>query len=192
MLLKEILLDANLLVPNTLSDEYKVRWLNEIQGQLYRDFTFPDISLAFTTEAGKNFYVLPTDCSRERITSVIVDETHYEYRTIDQNITEYCWTIMDDRDLFLYPAPTQNVTAFLNYRPRPQNMSIDMQEEKPDFAEDFHEVLVYGIAVRIARALQNTNRAIELKATFDELHEKAQQNLRPSRNKKVQMNRTWR
>lgn len=192
MLLKEILLDANLLVPNTISDESKVRWLNELQGQLYRDFAFPNVSTTFTAETGKNLFTLPTDCSRERITSVIVGETNYEYRSIDQDVTDHCWTVMEERELFIYPTPTQTVIAFLNYRPRPQRMTIDMQEEKPDFPEDFHEVLVYGIATRIARAEQDTNRAVELKATFDELHEKAQKELRPARNKKVQMNRTWR
>ncbi len=191
MLLKEILLDANLLVPNSISENDKVRWLNELQGQLYRDFAFPNVSSTFTAEAGINLYTLPEDCSRERITSVIVGENSYEYRTVDQDITDYCWTIIEEK-LFIHPSPKQNEVAFLNYRPRPKVMDISMQEEKPDFPEDFHEVLVYGIAVRIARSQQDTNRAVELKVTFDELHEKAQRELRPSRNKKVQMNRTWR
>lgn len=191
MLLKEILLDANLLVPNSINDALKVNWLNQIQGQLYRDFAFPNTSKAFTAEGGINLYTLPTDCSRERITSVIVGENDYEYRTVDQDITEHCWTIIDG-NLFIQPTPTQDVTAFLNYRPSPQEMRIDMQDETPDFPEDFHEVLVYGIGVRIARAQQQHDLANQLKATYEELREAAQRELRPARNKKVQMNRTWR
>lgn len=191
MLLKEILLDANLLVPNTLDDKLKVGWLNNIQSQLYRDFAFPNTSKAFIAETGINLYPLPSDCSRERITSVIVDEVEYLYRTIDQNLVDSCWTITD-KNLFIYPTPNRDVPAFLNYRPSPQKMRIDMQDEKPDFPEDFHEVLVYGVAVRIARAQQDSARAAELKMTFDEIHESAQRELRSARNKQVRMNRTWR
>lgn len=191
MLLKEILLDANLLVPNSINDETKVRWLNEIQGQLYRDFSFNDTSFRFTAEPGFNLYAIPEDCSRERITSVIVGDNTYEYRTIDQEVTEYCW-VMSDENLFIHPAPLQNTSAYLNYRPGPKEMTIDMQEVEPTYPNNFHEVLVYGIAARIARSLQDANRAIELKAYADELHDKAQKDMRPSRNKVVQMNRTWR
>lgn len=191
MLLKEVLLDANLLVPNSISDTIKVHWLNEIQSQLYRDFGFPNTSHPFLTESGKNIYPLPTNCSRERITSVIVGEDGYEYRTLEQNATEHCWTLING-DLFIRPTPNRERQAFLNYRPAPQKMRVDMQEIEPEYPSDFHEVLVYGIAARIARSLQDTNKAVELKMIADELHEKAQRELRPARNKSVQMNRTWR
>lgn len=191
MLLKDIILDANLLVPNSINDEVKVRWLNEIQKQLYRDFAFPNTSRFFMTIAGIDIYPLPHDCSRERITSVIVGEDVYEYRTVDQDITEHCWTIINE-NLFIHPVPRQGTKAYLNYRPAPPKMRIDMQDEEPSFPKDFHEVLVYGIATRIARSQQDSNRAAELHAIYFDLHEKAQKELRPARNKKVQINRTWR
>ncbi len=191
MLLKEILLDANLLVPNSVSDELKVGWLNTVQRQLYRDFTFPNTSRDFPLVQGMNLYALPADCSRERITSIIVDEVYYEYRTLDQDVAAHCWTIVDGK-LLLYPTPTSDGVAYLNYRPAPRDMTIAMQDEKPDFPEDFHEVLVYGIAIRIARAQQNGNLAMELKANFDELSRSAERELRPMRSKTVHMNRTWR
>jgi hypothetical protein len=191
MLLKEILLDANLLVPNSINDAIKVRWVNQIQSQLYRDFAYPNTSHSFTAEMGLSLYPLPSDCSRERITSVIVGEDIYDYRTVDQDITEHCWTLIDGF-LFIHPVPIQNTQAFLNYRPGPQKLRIDMQEVEPEYPKDFHEVLVYGVASRIARSLQDTNRSMELKMIADELHEKAQRELRPARNKTVQINRTWR
>jgi hypothetical protein len=67
-----------------------------------------------------------------------------------------------------------------------------MQDIEPTYPNNFHEVFVYGIAARIARSIQNRDRALELKAYSDELHDKAQKDMRPSRNKVVQMNRTWR
>lgn len=191
MLLKEILLDANLLVPNSLSDEIKVRWLNEMQAQLYRDFAYPNTSKVLNIESGVNLYPLPWDCSRERITSVIIGDYNYEYRTLDQDVTDHCWTIINGL-LFIHPVPSQQKQGFLNYRPGPMPMRIDMQEEEPQYPKDFHQVLVYGIASQIARSQQNMERSLELKAYGDELHEKAQKELRAARNKTVQINRTWR
>lgn len=184
-------MDANLLVPNSINDAIKVRWLNEIQNQLYRDFAYPNTSHSFLAERGKNLYPIPSDCSRERITSLVVGEYVYDYRTVDQDVTEHCWTLIEGH-LFIHPTPNQDESAFLNYRPAPQEMRLDMQEVEPEYPSDFHEVLVYGIATRIARSQQDTNKAIELKVIADELHEKAQRELRPARNKQVQINRTWR
>lgn len=191
MLLKDIILDANLLVPNSINDSSKVRWLNEIQSQLYRDFAYPNTVHQFPVEIGIDLYPLPKNCSRERITSVIVDEDIYDYRTLDQDITERCWTLVDGF-LFIHPVPNRTAEGLLNYRPGPQEMRIDMQDVEPEYPKDFHEVLVYSIAAKIARSQQDSNKAQELKMVADELHEKAQRELRPARNKTVQINRTWR
>ena len=58
MKLKDILLDVNLMIPNSISDEIKVRWLNETQRQLYRDFGFPDTSYAFAQQPDVDIYPL--------------------------------------------------------------------------------------------------------------------------------------
>lgn len=191
MKLSEILLDANLLVPNALNDEIKVRWLNQDQRQLYRDFGFPDVSHDFLTEPGVNLYFLPDDCSRERITSVIVNDMDYQYVTVDDELKERCWSIIEEK-LWIYPIPSVEQQAYFNYRPRPSDMRIDMQDEEPTFPEDFHELLVLGIGIRIARSTQNVNKSMELQADFDRLLLNAKRSLRPSRAKKVRVTKSWR
>lgn len=190
MKLHEILLDANLLVPNSINDETKVRWLNQDQRQLYRDFGFPDISEPFTAEIDVQLYILPENCSRERITSVIVNGEEYAYVTLEDDLNGNSWTIIEEK-LWIHPAPKQDSPAYLNYRPRPSDMRVDMQEEEPDFPSDFHEILVLGIGIRLARAQADTNKAMELKLAKDSLVMEAIRQLKPARQRKVRMTRRW-
>lgn len=191
MLLNEILLDANLLVPNSINDALKVGWLNQIQRQLYRDFSFPDTSHAFLAETDVSLYAIPDNCSRERITSVIVGDDTYDYVTVDEDVTGRSWTMIEN-NLWIHPTPIAPMQAFLNYRPRPDDMRVEMQDVEPQFPADFHEILVFGIATRIARASQDSNKAAEMDMQFQVLHDKAKKALRPSRQKNVRMSRTWR
>lgn len=190
MKLHEILLDANLLVPNSINDETKVRWLNQDQRQLYREFGFPDVSEPFTAEVGVQLYHLPSNCSRERITSVIVDNREYRYVTLEDDVDGKSWTIIEEK-LWIHPAPTMDVQAYLNYRPRPNDMRVDMQEEEPEFPADFHEILVLGIGIRLARSKGDTNKAMELKLAYDGLVLDAKRHLKPARQKHVRMTRRW-
>lgn len=191
MLLKEILFDANLLVPNSINDEIKVGWLNQIQRQLYRDFSFPDTSFAFLAEQGVNLYPIPENCSRERITALTIGEEEYKYVTVDDTAKQNSWSIVDNM-LWIYPTPQTSSQAYLNYRPRPDDMRLDMQDVEPQFPVDFHEILVFGIAARIARAGQDATKAAEMNEQFMVLHDKAMKDLKPSRQKGVRQSRAWR
>lgn len=191
MILSEILSDVDLLVPNSINDMTKVRWLNQIQRQMYRDYAFPDTSHAFYTEPGRSLYVVPDNCERDRITGVVVGNDVYEYRSIDQDAAGYCFSIIEDK-LWINPTPNREIESYLNYRPRPRDMRVEMQDAKPDFPEDFHELFVLGVGVRVARAVQNYKLASELEGSFTMLEIEAKRKLRPDRQKKVQINRGWR
>lgn len=191
MILSEILGDVNLLVPNSINEPAKVRWLNQIQRQMYRDYAFPDTSHTFYTEPERSLYVVPDNCERDRITSVVVGNEEYLYRSIDQDVSGHCFSIIEDK-LWIYPTPNREVDAYLNYRPRPRDMRVEMQTAKPDFPEDFHELLILGVAVRVARAVQNYKLASELEGSFAVMEMEAKKKLRPARQKKVQINKSWR
>jgi hypothetical protein len=191
MKLHEILEESNILVPNSLSDKKKVEWLNTVQRQSYRDFGFPDTSHSFQVNPGVSLYVIPDNCSRERITNLIVGEREYSYQTVDEDAKDYAWTIVDEM-LWIYPTPNNSEYAYLNYRPRPDDMREEMQEIEPQFPVDFHELLVFGIAARIARASQDSAKAAEMELQYEILHEKAKKSLRPSRQKTTRQSRSWR
>lgn len=189
--LKEILLDVNLIIPNSISDEIKVRWLNETQRQMYRDFGFPDTSFAFEQQPNVELYPLPENCSRERIISVSVDGMEYEYVSMTEDVRDRCWTIIDE-NIWFYPLPTVAKQVYVVYKPAPRDMRLDMQEIEPDFPQDFHEILVYGIAYRVARSMQIIDLSERLQQQMYTLQEEAKRKLRPNNRKKVVMTRHWR
>lgn len=191
MKLKEILFDVNLMIPNSISDEIKVRWLNETQRQLYRDFGFPDTSYGFAQQPNVDIYPLPDNCSRERISSVTVDDSEYDYVSVDEDLKYRCWTIIDD-NIWFYPVPVQEKQVFIVYKPEPREMRLDMQEEEPEFPKDFHEILTYGIAFRVARSLQLLDVSGQLQQQMYALQEEAKKKLRPNNRKKVVQTRIWR
>lgn len=191
MKLKEILLDVNLMIPNSISDEIKVRWLNETQRQLYRDFGFPDTSYAFAQHPNVDLYPLPDNCSRERILSVTVEDLEYEYVAMTEDVRDRCWTLIDN-NIWFYPLPLQEKQVFIVYKPEPREMRLDMQEEEPEFPTDFHEILVYGVAFRVARSLQLIDVSGQMQQQMYTLQEEAKRKLRQSNRKKVVQTRFWR
>lgn len=191
MKLKEILLDVNLMIPNSISDEIKVRWLNETQRQLYRDFGFPDTSYAFAQQPNVGLYPLPDNCSRERILSVTVEDLDYEYVSMTEDVRDRSWTLIDN-NIWFYPLPVQEKQVFIVYKPEPREMRLDMQEEEPEFPTDFHEILVYGVAFRVARSLQLIDVSGQMQQQMYTLQEEAKRKLRPSNRKKVVQTRLWR
>ena len=191
MKLKDILFDVNLMVPNDINDETKVRWLNEQQRQLYRDFGFPDTSFAFQTTVGTQLYPLPENCSRERILSLVIDDQDYEYVSMDEDVKDQCWTIIEG-NLWIYPEPRATQQAFLVYKPLPADIRIDMMEEEPEFPRDFHEVLVYGVAKRVANSLQQYDTAANMHQYMLQLQDEAKKKLRQNNRKKVVQTRLWR
>jgi hypothetical protein len=190
MQLKEILSDVNLLVPNSINDQSKVRWLNQVQRQMYRDYAFPITSQHFETEPGRSLYLLPDNCDRDRIINVVVGDREYTYKSVDQDAGSYCYTIIEDQ-LWLYPTPSTWTDAYLNFKPRPRDLRVDMQDAKPDFPEDFHELLVLGVALRVARASQNPQLTRELQGDFDALEIQAKRKLRSHRQRRVNISRGW-
>lgn len=190
MLLKEILADVDLIVPNSINDTTKVRWLNQVQRQMYRDYAFPDTSHQFHTEIGRSLYLLPDNCERDRITSLIIGNKAYEFKGIDQVATNGCYSIVDGK-LWIHPTPSQSIESYINYRPRPRDVRVDMQNASPDFPEDFHELLVLGVAARVSRATQNHQLTRELEEDFALLELEAKKKLRKTRKQNVIINRRW-
>lgn len=179
------------MINNSINDEKKVRWLNETQRQLYRDFGFPDTSFAFMQQPGVEIYPIPDNCSRERIVSVSVANMEYEYVSMTEDVRHRCWTLIDN-NIWFYPLPDQEKQVYIVYKPMPHDMRLDMQDEEPEFPTDFHEILVYGIAYRVARAMQQHDLSEKWQSQMYLLHEEAKKKLRPNNRKNVVMTRAWR
>lgn len=150
--LQEILDDIDSWVPgNEVTTAKKVKWLNNIQRQLFRDFNLPDAVDKFTTVAGVAVYPLPDLCAEDRITEITVGGTEYDYQTLDEEAKDKFWAVVQGQ-LMIYPTPESAVDVFIYHRPRPNQLSESSLSAVPTFPEDYHDLLMFTCAERVAAA----------------------------------------
>jgi hypothetical protein len=189
--LEEILKDVDTYVPNTISTEQKVRWINEIQKQLFRDYPVPDAVYQFETVPGLDYYDLPDDCSTDRITNLVIDEQEYDGLSLDSEETSFYWIPVEGK-LFIQPTPQDVMMGFIYYRPKPIELTSANLSAIPNFPEDYHELLVFGCAARVAKAYQDVDLANNMVSDFNYLADKAKKELRKTKNKTVRIVQDWR
>lgn len=197
MLLQEILDDVDTYVPNSLPTLRKIKWVNEIQKQLYRDYVLPDAIFPFTTVVNLKLYTLPADCAEDRIDSVSVGKEGLTYISSPfrhQLPADASYWTVQAGILFINPARTAGQQCYVYYKPRPFELSEDNLTESPTFPIDFHELLVFGCSKRVALSLKTPD--FKLASVHDgyykELAEKADRELGKKRNKSVTNVRPWR
>lgn len=177
MTLQEILDDVDARVPNSVPIAQKVKWINQVQRQLYRDYPLPEAVRWFLTTSGLAFYELPEDCVEGRITHVVVEGKEYPYRESYEPSMLRFWTIVSG-SLVLNPVPDGQYNVLVFYRRRPKDLSPDNLTETPNFPEDYHELLVLGCAKRVAQAMRDVELANNFEMDYQQLAAKAAKELR--------------
>ena len=190
MTVQEILADVDDRIANEISAETKIRWINQIQRELFRDYPLPEDVYLFETIPNLQFYELPADCAVDRITNVVVGTTQYPYVSFSETAPFCFWTFIAGY-LFLYPVPNEVLSVSIYYKPRPNELTSGNLQEKPNFPEDYHELLVYGCAIRVSQYLNEPNREVSFTTSFQMLAEKARREFKKPRPRKVMVER-WR
>jgi hypothetical protein len=181
----EKILNYSRIPPNTISAAEKVRWLNQVQRQLFRDYPLPESVYRFDTVAGVAIYPLPDDCPEDRITKITVGGYYYPFQAYSEEAGSYFWTIVAGQ-LMIYPTPETSGTEILIYcAPRPNELSESNLNAVPNFPEDYHELLVYGLAKRIAQARQDVALVNNFEADYQELAREANKEFKKQRPKQV-------
>lgn len=186
MKVKEILEDADLLVPNALSQTHKIRYLNQIQKQLYRDFPGPLKSEAFQTAPGTSMYNI--SMQTDRVKSVFVNDQEYTFKTTEDANVGYLYTFMDG-ELFIQPTPTEVLEGYVLYEGEP--VGIVGLEEEISFLPDYHELFVLGLAQKLAMVVNDFKRAGEFEMRFRSLALEASIKLRKGKLRKIRTVRGW-
>lgn len=196
MLLQEILDDVDTYVPNSLPTLRKIKWINQIQNQLYRDYVLPDAIFPFTTTDAQS-YTLPDDCAEDRIDSVAIDgkeEFYVSSPSRHRYPDDYRFWTIQVGFLYINPVRTAGLQGYVYYKPRHLELSESNLNGSPTFPVDFHELLVFGCSKRVALALKTPD--FKLASVHDgyykELAEKADRELGKKRNKQVTNVRPWR
>jgi hypothetical protein len=144
----DMLIEVNLLVENTVSDAVKIRWLNQVERQVYRKLPIDDSIATIETVPGQAAYGLPSDCQLSNITSVVIGGKEYDR---DDGRRSRYWD--DAAGVFMIiPAPQEVLSGIILYKPTPLEPT-DLQTTSK-LPEDYHQLLIDGCAARVAQAEQ--------------------------------------
>lgn len=191
MKLNEILEEIDLLAPNAFDEARKLRWVNQAQRQLYHDYPTMNTKKEIPLIPGQTSFPLPSDCQQPRIEALLIGEWEYTYEEIEERPEQRTFTVIDNQ-VNLYPAPTQNTTANLYYKPTAVDLTIAELDSVPVFPEDFHELLVYGGAFRAAHRVQDYKLAGELEGRYHLLAKEAAKRIMKPKRKITVIQRSWR
>lgn len=163
--------------------------LNQISRQLFRDFPLPDKIYKFTTTAIP-YYEIPADCPEDRIRCLVIDETEYEKLSPEIQSVDYPFCTVFVGSLYINPNPVGR-DAYLYYRQRHVDLSPDNLSLVPSFPEDYHELLVYGLAKWIASIQRDVDMVNNFQAEYDEIERKAKKGLKKMGLRRVKETMIW-
>jgi hypothetical protein len=170
MLLKEILEEADLLVSNSVTQEQKIRFFNQIQRMIYRDFPNPLQTLTFTTTPGVSLYTM--SISPDRVKQVFVNDEEYLFQDEKEENCGTVYSFLND-ELFIQPTPTQTLDGYVLYDGVPADVTMDDWNNEPPFLKDFHDIFAFGIAQKAALIGKDYKTSDELETRFQTLLTKA-------------------
>lgn len=166
MNLGQIIERVDLLIDNDgISTEQKVTTINEVAKTLLRTIKLPDKKFEFTT-TDEGVYNIPDDVDERKIRYVMIGNArYYPVMPYETNVPyRYCYVVAGK--LYLHPN-VQNQQAVLYYQPK--YIAVTDMEDEPNFPEDYHEILVYGLAKWIAGIQRDIDMVNNFQREFDDL-----------------------
>jgi hypothetical protein len=188
MKLKDIFEDADLYMPNALSTNHKVRYFNQLQKTLYRDFPTPVMSETFMTEPGLGSYGITVQ--PEHILNVYIDGKEYSLKTLDDPKHTKGYLFLNG-ELTIYPTPDSQKEGNFIYKSEPFDVTESDLESEPVFLKDYPEIFVLGIAQKMGLVLGKYKEAGELEIRFQNLVRDASIKTQKGKLKKTRVTRSW-
>jgi hypothetical protein len=185
----QIFNEVSLLIDHDQSTTQLNGKLNQLSRQLFRDFPLPDKIYKFTTTSVP-YYELPGDCAEDRIRCVVIDDTEYEKLTPEIQSVDYPFCSVFLGSLYINPNPVGRY-AYLYYRPRHVDLISTNLDQVPTFPEDYHELLVYGLAKWVASIQRDTDMVNNFQSEYDEIERKAKRGLKKMGLRRVKETMIW-
>lgn len=183
---QQLLDDINDRYRNTFTDAQKIRWMNEVQRQIFQYVPHESPPYTFTTVADTSYYALPSDCEPQLIKYITIerkagtdDFEKLEYRQPEESVgeNEEFYTIVNNL-IYINPKPTSTTEGkdvFLFYNKKPAELNTTALNTKPDLEENFHELLVYGVLERVCASrkdsIMKSNYASDFEVLFNRYQE---------------------
>lgn len=191
----EIIESIDTFVPNSIPLKEKIKWLNQIQGQLYRDYPFKDGIMTFNVTAGESFYATPKDSTEQTSMALVVGNKELPYAVFYDDLflndTDEYWTVVQD-SIYINPQPDTPTVAYFYYKKSPKELTIADLETVPDLPADFHDLYVLGGCLRAAKTSKETINLVSMyESEYLQLAEKADLVVAKRRQTKVSIPNPW-
>lgn len=177
--IKNIIDEADILVPNLLSDADKVTQLNAINQDFFTLIKIPKLA-RFSATSGEPGYTLPADVRAKNIDLVKVGLLQYldlqsDSVTPTQNTFDYN---DENNSLTLSPAPYQNgLQGIVRYhRIATTTFTSSNLEVTPDAPAEYHWTYVPALAAWIALTQDDSDKATLYEAQYKTAWNVAAQN----------------
>ncbi|MDC6267714.1 phage adaptor protein [Lysinibacillus fusiformis] len=159
--LQQIIKEADVRVPNPFDAAQKISWLNEINVEFFEIVRIPKV-FRFMVNGGTDTYALPASIRSHAVESVRNQAVMYEsiqYEKVQPG--RNYWNLDDDtHQLTLFPRPTINAEAIINYRKKTESIYLTTDlSAKPDAPAEFHYAYILGLCERIAKAMNDVTLA---------------------------------
>ncbi|BFH70593.1 hypothetical protein J27TS7_58780 [Paenibacillus dendritiformis] len=179
MNLREIITEADILVPNEVPTADKVIWLNALNHDFFNVVKIPKMAW-FDSVAGQNVYSLPADVRMKNTDMCMVGMIQYRsIQTEDVAPLQNSYMIDDEtHTLVLTPAPYQSdMQGIVRYRRiATTTFSSATLAAAPDTPEEYHWTFIPGLCAFIANTQDDSVKAANYEAQYKAAWNVAAQN----------------
>lgn len=179
MNLQEIIDEADIRVPNAFSPTQKVDWLNEVNNEFFDIVKIPK-SFNYTVPATPPATVtVPTDMREKNIRKIVNGGTYYRSMIYENITTSFNYYTLDEtaNALTLEPMAKANSKLIVIYDKIPASPFVSgTLTAEPEAPKEYHWLYILGLAVRIAKAMNDSALANNYENDFKNNLAVAQQN----------------
>lgn len=172
---QQILTQAGLRFPHSISNEDLIVIANAIESELFRTIYKKKAFSAYDVLAGLPYYPLDFDISK--VLAVVVDGQDYDWQDNTDKIVCPPYAYGYENAVVLVPTPSRDIPTGLKvwHYVEPRPWSLFNLSYTPDFDGDFHMILVWLIARDIAEIAGDDGRSALYQRKADELIKKLEE-----------------
>lgn len=175
--IKTIIEEADIRVPNAFSNDQKVDWLNEVNNEFFDIVKIPKVH-SMATDGVLTQFTVPTDMREKNIRKVVVGSTFYRSMIYENVTTSFNYYILDEatNKLALEPKPPVSKLIVIYDQIATNPFLASNLTMEPSAPKEYHWLFILGLAVRIAKAMNDAGLANNYENDFKNNLAVAQQN----------------
>lgn len=177
--LKTIIEEADIRVPNAFAEAQKVDWLNEVNNEFFDIVKIPKVFTYTVPATPPATITAPDDMREKNIRRVVTGSTFYRSMVYENITTSFNYYVLDEasKALTLEPMAKANgkVTIIYDQIAKTPFVATTLTAE-PEAPKEYHWLYILGLAVRIAKAMNDASLANNYENDFKNNLAIAQQN----------------